>query len=223
MIKKNISDLPVRLSFLIAFSLFTLCVYAQKKIRTPIKVIPALSVYTINGDTTNLKTISKGKVTFIDFWFIPCGPCFVEMNMLHKLYAKYKDDPNVCFLTITMTDSAFVRPLAENRNTGDNETYTYFKNLARLDTFKLPVYFIRDFAWIQKSFKKQKDGSFVGSGENLLKKNDDSPDNLFGFSGYPTIFIFDKKGKLIYNVTGFRQDGETQQKKKIESIISSAF
>ncbi len=99
----------------ITFTLLTITTFGQKTARRPVKVIPQLFIYGINGDTTNLKSISKEKVTFIDFWFIPCGPCFAEMNMLHKLYAKYKDNPNVSFLTITLTDSAFVRRIAPSK------------------------------------------------------------------------------------------------------------
>ncbi len=205
----------------ITFSLFTFTVFGQKATGKPVKVIPQLSIYNINSDTSDLKTISSGKVTFIDFWFIPCGPCFAEMNMLHKLYLKYKDNPSVSFLTITITDSSFVRPLLENRNTLTNDTYEYFKTLAKLDTFKLPVYFIKGIERKMTSFKKAKVG-FSGHGEPVSKDTDYSiyPDTIFGFSGYPTIFIFDKKGNAIYNKTAFSKDGEKQQQRTIETIIN---
>ena len=209
---------------IISFSLLTFTVYGQKLKRKTIKEIPQLSIYDIKGNTTNLKTISSGKVTFIDFWFIPCGPCFEEMNMLHKLYAKYKDNPNVSFLTITITDSSFVRPLIENKNTSTNDTYEYFKTLAELDTFRLPVYFIKGIARKMISFKKEK-ASFSGHSDAITKDTDYSfyPDNIFGFSGYPTIFIFDKKGDLIYNKTSFTKEGEKKQQKAIETIINAKF
>ena len=204
------------------FTFLTITSVGQTVLKKPVKVIPQLSIYNINGDTTNLKAISNDKVTFIDFWFIPCGPCFAEMNMLHKLYAKYKDNPNVAFLTITFTDSAFVRPLIENRNTSTNDTYDYFKTLALLDTFKLPVYFLKGAASKMTSFKKAKVG-FSGHGEPKTKKTDYTqyPDNIFGFSGYPTIFIFDKKGNVIYNKTSFTKEGEKQQQKNIEALINA--
>ncbi|MDE3213464.1 MAG: redoxin domain-containing protein [Bacteroidota bacterium] len=204
------------------FTFLTISSFGQKVLRKPVKVIPQISIYNINGDTTNLKKVSDNKVTFIDFWFIPCGPCFVEMNMLHKLYAKYKDNPNVAFLTITLTDSAFVRPLIENRNTTTNDTYDYFKTLALLDTFKLPVYFLKDVASTMTSFKKEKIG-FSGHGESKTKQINYSqyPDNIFGFSGYPTIFIFDKEGNRIYSKTGFTKNGEKKQQKNIEVLINA--
>ncbi|MDQ6844265.1 MAG: redoxin domain-containing protein [Bacteroidota bacterium] len=204
------------------FTLLTIALFGQKVLRKPVKIIPQFPIYNINGDTTNLKAISNNKVTFIDFWFIPCGPCFAEMNMLHKLYAKYKNNSNVAFLTITLTDSAFVRPLIENRNTSTNDTYDYFKTLALLDTFKLPVYFLKGTTSKMTSFKKAKVG-FSGHGEPRTKENDYTqyPDNIFGFSGYPTIFIFDKKGNMIYNKTAFTKEGEKQQEKNIEVLINA--
>jgi hypothetical protein len=142
------------------------------------------------------------------------------MNMLHKLYAKYKDDPNVAFLTITLTDSSFVRPLLENKNTSSNDTYDYFKTLAHLDTFRLPVYFLKGIASKMISFKKAKAG-FCGRGEPGPKDHTFYPDNVFGFSGYPTIFIFDKKGNTIYSKTAFTKEGEMRQQKNIEAVIDT--
>jgi hypothetical protein len=141
------------------------------------------------------------------------------MNMLHKLYYKFKDNPNFRFLTITLTDSAFVRPLIENRNTDSNETYDYFKSLASIDTFKLPVYFIKNVIEKQKSFRKDK-SAYYGRAEPRSRDTKFYPDNLFGFSGYPTIFIFDKSGNTIYSNTGFIKKNEDLQKKSIEDIIA---
>jgi thiol-disulfide isomerase/thioredoxin len=196
--------------------------FGQKITRNSIKKIPELSIHDIKGDTLNLRHSSANKVTFINFWFIPCGPCFAEMNMLHKLYAKYKDNPKVLFLTISVTDSSSVRPLIENRNTPTNETYEYFRTLAKLDTFRLPVYFVKGVGSKVTSFKKAKIGF---SGDIGSRKKDEDymlhPANVFGFSSYPTTFIFDKNGNVIYKKTGFTKEEEKHQKKAIETIISA--
>ena len=205
-----------------ALTIFSVTVFGQKTIRNSITTIPQLSIYNIHGDTTSLHAISKNKLTFIDFWFIPCGPCFVEMNMLHQLYSEYKDNPNISFLTITITDSAFVRPLMENRNSDSNQTFNYFKSLAALDSFRLPVYFIKGLTSKQKVFIKSNIRGHMGYSGRRENQDLDSlnkPDKIFGFSGYPTILIFDKKGKVIYNETGFTKDKEKQQKRKIETLI----
>jgi thioredoxin-related protein len=47
------------------------------------------------------------------------------------------------------------------------------------------------------------------------------PANVFGFSSYPTTFIFDKNGNVIYKKTGFTKEEEKHQKKAIETIISA--
>ncbi len=120
-------------------------------------------------------------------------------------------------LTITFTDSAFVGPLTENRNISPNNTYDYFKSLAQLNTFKLPVYFLKGELSKMTSFKKTKNG-FSGHGEPRTKETQ-YPEDIFKFSGYPTIFIFDKKGNLIYNKTSFSKDGEGQQERNIKAAI----
>ena len=185
------------------------------------KTTPQLSIYNINGDTADLKSLTNGKITFIDFWFIPCGGCFVEMHMLHSLYKKYKDNPNVSFLTITFTDTGFVRPLIENRLTDSNDTYQYFKELAQLDSFRLPVYFIRNVSMKMRSLKKDKKGIFKGHGEPYPLNSSSFPDNVFGFPAYPTIFIFDKNGNEFYTKTGFMKKEEVQQQKIIEAMINA--
>jgi thiol-disulfide isomerase/thioredoxin len=208
----------MKLSVFIPFTLLTLSLFAQTTNRTPAKTIPQISVYNINGDEFPLKSLTKNKVTFIDFWFIPCGACFIEMNMLHNLYGKYKDNSSISFMTITLTDSAFVRPLVENRNTNSNETYDYFRTLAQIDTFKLPVFFIKNGSSKMVSFKKES-GFFRGHGEPRIKNQQFYPATVFHFSAYPTIIIYDKNGKIIYSITGFTKTTEKQQQKNIETII----
>lgn len=193
----------------------------QRKTNTPVSLIPAVPLYDIHGDTTNLSALSKGKLTFIDCWFIPCGPCFAEMNMLHALYNTYRSNNKVAFLTITFSDSTSVRPLMENRNTSNNEVYDYFKTLSNLDKFELPVYFTRNCSFGLTSFVKNKKGpGFTGSGWPQRHKAG-CPDAIFGFEGYPTILIFDQSGKLIYHKTGFSKQQETQQMNTIRAIIQS--
>jgi thiol-disulfide isomerase/thioredoxin len=208
----------MRVLITVVILLFINCSFGQKKVNGPIKQIPDVQLYNLNGDTFNLLTLSKNKITFIDFWFVPCGPCFLEMNLLHKLYNKYKDNPNISFLTITFTDSAFIRPLTENRNVANNQTYNYFKSLSKIDTFRLPVYFMRNAIVKQNSFIESEIG-FKGKSEGIPKDKSLFPSNIFQFSYYPTVLIYDKNGQLIYFNSGFTSSGEAKQKKQIESII----
>ena len=193
----------MRLLFLFTFTLVVISGYAQRFSRKSNSIIHQFTLYNAKGGTENLESLSKGKVTFIDFWFIPCGPCFAEMNMLHQLYGQFKSDQRFRFLTITFSDPSLVRPLLESRNTIDNDTYNYFKKTSRLDTFRLQVYYPGNKT--SSSFKDSRD--YLGK--------------AFGFTNYPTIMIFDKQGKLIYNKTGFTREGEKAQKQQIEAVIKA--
>ncbi|MBY0481094.1 MAG: TlpA family protein disulfide reductase [Chitinophagaceae bacterium] len=192
----------MRTLIFIAVLFFVQSTLGQKNEAEPVKKIPDFSLYHLKNGTTNLLSLAKGKITFIDFWFVPCGPCFVEMNMLHELYAKYKNNPAIAFLTITFTDSSIVRPLIENRNELENDTYSYFKKMSNLDTFKLPVYF---------AFSKRKAESYNESRDYL--------NGTFNFYMYPTILIFDKNGLLIYHKTGFWKSDRKRQQLEIENLI----
>lgn len=47
-------------------------------------------VFAINGDTANLEKL-KGKVVFIDFWAVWCGPCRAVFPQLTEMHKDYKD------------------------------------------------------------------------------------------------------------------------------------
>jgi len=60
------------------------------------------------GETLDGKTISfddlKDKVVVLNFWFIGCKPCVMEMPELNKLVAKYKGNSDIVFVSIAMDD-----------------------------------------------------------------------------------------------------------------------
>jgi thiol-disulfide isomerase/thioredoxin len=63
---------------------------------------PALpfSVTDINGNNYSLEGL-KGKVIVINFWFVECKPCVMEMPELNKLVDKYKNK-DVVFLGLAI-------------------------------------------------------------------------------------------------------------------------
>ncbi|SEO81543.1 Thiol-disulfide isomerase or thioredoxin [Mucilaginibacter gossypiicola] len=174
-----------------------------------IKSIPDIDVYDINGKHTTLKKLGQNKVLFIDCWFVPCPPCFREMGMLHKLYAKYKDNPNFNFITLCQTDSGIVKRFIAQDKSIDNFVRMY-KDFSKRQDFKLPVYFIPGC------------NEKIYTGKTLAKYTPDDktkcPDRQFGFRGYPTVIIFNKKGKLIFKKTGYG-DHEDENNLKMENLI----
>lgn len=208
----------------IFLSITLLCsqfVFGQQSKQVGVKTIPNITVFNLNGTKMSLPKLASNKITFIDFWFIPCGPCFAEMGMLHRLYDTYKNDTSINFMTITFSDSAFVRDLVENRNSDSNDVYDYFKTTSALDTFRLPVYFIDGYMTPMRYFKSNSNGKGF-SGKNWPGAGDKNliPDQVFTFSAYPTILIFDTTGKLVFSRSGFTKKGETQEMRDIQNCIS---
>jgi thiol-disulfide isomerase/thioredoxin len=61
--------------------------------------IPDFNLQTLNGTYITSQEL-RGKVVLLDFWDTRCGPCIKLMPHLEKLYAKYKDNPNVVILVV---------------------------------------------------------------------------------------------------------------------------
>lgn len=58
-----------------------------------------------NNDSLSTLTHFKGKIIYIDLWATWCGPCLLEMPYLETLKIKYKDNPNIVFLSLSIDDN----------------------------------------------------------------------------------------------------------------------
>lgn len=63
----------------------------------------SLNEVDIDGNRLRSKDL-KGKVLVINYWFINCKPCRMEMPELNELVAAYKDSVNVKFIGIALDD-----------------------------------------------------------------------------------------------------------------------
>jgi len=71
------------------------------------KPAPGFEVKTLDGETLRLADL-KGKVVVLNFWFIGCAPCRVEMPGLNKLVEKFKG-AEVVFIGFASDDEAQLR------------------------------------------------------------------------------------------------------------------
>jgi len=55
----------------------------------------------INGNKINTKNLA-GKIIVLNFWFINCPPCIMELPELNRLADTYKSDSSVVFIAIAL-------------------------------------------------------------------------------------------------------------------------
>lgn len=71
-----------------------------------------------NGNVQSTSSL-RGKVVFINFWASWCPPCRAEFPSIETLYSKFKDHPDVFFLTINQDND-----LAKGRAYLNKENYS---------------------------------------------------------------------------------------------------
>lgn len=57
----------------------------------------------LSGNKVKLTSL-KGKVIYVDLWATWCGPCLAEMPHYEELKGKYKDNPGVAFVSLSIDD-----------------------------------------------------------------------------------------------------------------------
>jgi thiol-disulfide isomerase/thioredoxin len=177
-----------------------------------IKTLPAFTVTTFSGDTVDIREITKNKVAFINFWFIPCPPCLAEMRMLTQIHEQFKGDSNFIFISVSRANRASVDRLLE-KNYSDTSLHNFMRYTG-LDTLSYPIYYTIGCSDNASGFGDRFRISYVKSETNC-------PDGSFHLYGYPTNLIVDKKGRVVYNNSGYaiNEKGERMIADRIVKVI----
>jgi thiol-disulfide isomerase/thioredoxin len=69
----------------------------------------------INGKLYSMDHL-KGKLIVINFWFVGCGPCEVEMPELNNLYKKFNNYPDVIFISYAKSKEAKIQRFLEKND-----------------------------------------------------------------------------------------------------------
>jgi len=76
--------------------------------------LPDFQVTTLNGGTLTTQDL-KGKIVVLNFWFIACKPCVMEIPELNELSKKYIDRKDIIFIAPALDKEEAVIPFLEQK------------------------------------------------------------------------------------------------------------
>jgi thiol-disulfide isomerase/thioredoxin len=90
--------------------------------------IQSFSEKDMGGEKFNLKDLaSAGKVVVLNFWFINCPPCRMEIPQLNEMVASYQNNKDLVFIGIALDDKyaleKFLKTLPFDYHIIDNGRY----------------------------------------------------------------------------------------------------
>ena len=96
----------------------------------------------INGKEYTLSDL-KGKIIVMNFWFIECKPCLIEIPELNELVEKYENE-NVVFLGFAKNDTSKLTSFLENKKFLYNIIPNSTKVIDDYNVFSYPTHIIID-------------------------------------------------------------------------------
>jgi peroxiredoxin len=106
------------------------------------KELPDFKAINMDWDKFKLSDF-KGSVVALNFWFIGCKPCIMEMPELNQLVAKYKGE-NVKFIAVALDSRDKLEPFLQ-RMKFDYDIVPDARNIAKkYDVTGYPTHFIID-------------------------------------------------------------------------------
>jgi len=101
-IKKQMKNLMI-----IYFLLFSLTLLAQDQELQVGDIAPDFEGKTIYGKNFSLaKSMQKGEIVVLNFWFVACGACMAEIKHLRALHETYSKNKKIKFIGICRDEPA---------------------------------------------------------------------------------------------------------------------
>ena len=76
--------------------------------------LAAFKLRDVNGHKYDSKELA-GKIVVLNFWFIRCGPCRMEIPELNKLVKQYEGQQDVVFFAVALDDRAAIQEFVQQR------------------------------------------------------------------------------------------------------------
>lgn len=82
------------------------------------KEVPDFEMTSISGETYTMDNL-KGKVIWMNFWSVHCGPCIAEIPLLNKLSKTYRDSTDLVMISMLHENAdAYERLMRQMRAPG---------------------------------------------------------------------------------------------------------
>jgi thiol-disulfide isomerase/thioredoxin len=123
------------------------------------------------GNQVNLSSL-KGKVIYVDIWATWCGPCMQEMPHFEELKLKYKDNPNVVFVSLSIDDSE--KPWKQSVESRKADGYQWLINRSKLQAYNIvgiprSLLIDKDFKMVDMDAPMPSEAAVVTAINDLLK------------------------------------------------------
>lgn len=143
--------------------IFTLLIVVSAITTNAQQAIPSISLKTLHGKSTNIKTICKeNKIVVLSLWATWCVPCINELDAINDIYEEMQEDVNFKFLAVSIDDSRTVKsvkPLVNGKSWEFDVLLDTNNDLKReLGTVTVPATFIVKNGVIVKKISGYKPG-----------------------------------------------------------------
>lgn len=170
------------------------------------KKAPLLNTVTIDGIAVD-STFYNGKVTLLNFMYIACKPCMVEIPTLNKIHREIKSDKFQMVSIAAHTHEQVTAFLSDS-----NSVFSAVRKRFKIDTISFKLIAECE---SQNEETKQEEIELMC---NTISKS-------FYVQGYPTTFLIDQQGYVRKVFEGFSLTGmdtviERNMKTEIAKLIN---